>query len=373
MPCSRALRARRSVCSFGIGTASLSISSPHGRKHGRRMRELREHDEPHRQERRAAGDGRVDHRQHAVGVRAHVRAVERIRQIGLAGGGGVSDRCRSSGVTSCLNSQGLTSTGRKLSGAGRRRSGIDADGSVGTARSRARVVALEVLAMRLRPRIVFAWTVRIAAHPEKRERRDRVRRGGTRVHLLAVAVSVEQERARPAGGQRRQRARRTPARARRRAARSRTCRRSRGGAGGRPLRACSVRASLSTGRRSTRASSRSRTARGHPGESRPRTRASAGRRRPGRGASAGTRTRRRIGDENLIPVDPHVGDDADLARGRQELPLQIDGDSLRPADREADLIDDRRHVPDAILHLQRRRAPSTAPAWEAATLSFENA
>ena len=64
---------------------------PHARIHGRRMRELREHDEPHREEGRAPGDRRVDHREHAVGVLAHVGAVGRIDQIGLAGGGGVSD------------------------------------------------------------------------------------------------------------------------------------------------------------------------------------------------------------------------------------------------------------------------------------------
>ena len=78
MSCSRALRCSRSVCSLGIGTASRSSSSLHGREDRRGVRELRKHDEPHRQERRAAGDGRVDHRQHAVGVGAHLRAVERI-------------------------------------------------------------------------------------------------------------------------------------------------------------------------------------------------------------------------------------------------------------------------------------------------------
>ena len=49
-----------------------------GREDRRRMRELRKHNEPHRQERRAARDRRIDHRQHAVGVRAHLRAIERI-------------------------------------------------------------------------------------------------------------------------------------------------------------------------------------------------------------------------------------------------------------------------------------------------------
>ena len=63
-----------------------------GWKDRRRVGELREHHEPDRQERRAPRDCRVDHREHAVGVRAHLTPVERVGEIGLAGGGGVADR-----------------------------------------------------------------------------------------------------------------------------------------------------------------------------------------------------------------------------------------------------------------------------------------
>src|SRR5436189_3195421 len=55
------------------------------------MRELGKHDEADRQEWSAAGERRVDHRQHPVGVGAHRRPVERVGEIGLAGGGGVAD------------------------------------------------------------------------------------------------------------------------------------------------------------------------------------------------------------------------------------------------------------------------------------------
>ena len=58
---------------------------------GRGVRELRKHDQANRQERRASGHRRVDHLQHAVGVRAHLAAISGIRQIRLACGGSVAD------------------------------------------------------------------------------------------------------------------------------------------------------------------------------------------------------------------------------------------------------------------------------------------
>src|SRR5262245_50087888 len=55
------------------------------------MRELGEDNQPDRQERRASGDRRVDHREHPIRVRRHLTSIERIRKIGLARGGGVTD------------------------------------------------------------------------------------------------------------------------------------------------------------------------------------------------------------------------------------------------------------------------------------------
>ena len=60
------------------------------REHRRGVRELWEHDEPHRQERRAAGDRVIDHRDDAIGVGAHAIAMQRIRQIGLTRRNGVA-------------------------------------------------------------------------------------------------------------------------------------------------------------------------------------------------------------------------------------------------------------------------------------------
>ena len=85
MPCSRALRSSRSVCSFGTGSASLSSSSPTVAKTGAACANSGKHDQAHRQERRAAGDRRIDHRQHPVGVLAHRQPIEGIGEVGLAG------------------------------------------------------------------------------------------------------------------------------------------------------------------------------------------------------------------------------------------------------------------------------------------------
>jgi hypothetical protein len=48
------------------------------------MRKLRKHYESHRQKRRRARDSRIDHREHAIRVRAHPAPIDRIRKIRLA-------------------------------------------------------------------------------------------------------------------------------------------------------------------------------------------------------------------------------------------------------------------------------------------------
>ena len=69
----------------------------------------------------------------------------------------------------------------------------------------ARVPAFQVGAMRRRVRIALRRGVRIARHGPERQRPGLVRAGRVRIHLLAVADAVQQERARPAGRQRRHR------------------------------------------------------------------------------------------------------------------------------------------------------------------------
>jgi hypothetical protein len=59
--------------------------------HRRGMREFRKDDETDRQKRRAAFDRGIDHLKHAVGVRAHLPPLDRIWQIGLTGGGRVTN------------------------------------------------------------------------------------------------------------------------------------------------------------------------------------------------------------------------------------------------------------------------------------------
>ena len=90
-----AVLARLRVEAFGVlvrdRNGQLLDQLLDGRKHGRRVRELREHDETNRQERRAARNGGVDHREHAIRVRAHLRSIQRIREVGLTGGGGIAD------------------------------------------------------------------------------------------------------------------------------------------------------------------------------------------------------------------------------------------------------------------------------------------
>ena len=69
----------------------------HGRKNRGGMRELGEHDEAHRKKRCAAGHRRINHLQHPVGVRPHLRPIGRVREIGLTGGRGVSQMHGDSG------------------------------------------------------------------------------------------------------------------------------------------------------------------------------------------------------------------------------------------------------------------------------------
>ena len=89
---------------------------------------------------------------------------------------------------------------------------------------------------------------------------------------------------------------------------------------------------------------------------------------------ASARRRRRDADEDLIPVDPHVGDDAHLdASADRNLPREIDDDRLRPADREADVRDDRPPAARSRPSPGAPAAPCSIRAWSAATLSLENA
>jgi hypothetical protein len=54
---------------------------------GRRVREFGKREEANGQEWCAARDGRFNHREHAVGIPAHVAAIEGVRQIGLTSSG----------------------------------------------------------------------------------------------------------------------------------------------------------------------------------------------------------------------------------------------------------------------------------------------
>jgi hypothetical protein len=87
--------ARFAVQALGVLVRNLHrehfVEFFHARIDRRRVRELGKHDEPHRQERAAAADGSVDHRQHAIGVGAHIGACRRVRQVRLARRDGVSD------------------------------------------------------------------------------------------------------------------------------------------------------------------------------------------------------------------------------------------------------------------------------------------
>jgi hypothetical protein len=62
-----------------------------GFEDGRRVCELRKDNETHGQKRRCARDRGVDHREHAIGVRAHRASIEWICEICLARCDGISD------------------------------------------------------------------------------------------------------------------------------------------------------------------------------------------------------------------------------------------------------------------------------------------
>src|SRR5512134_331294 len=70
----------------------------------------------------------------------------------------------------------------------------------------ARIVAVSVLAVGLARRVPLILGVGVPAHPAERQRFYVVGAGRSDVHLLAVAVGVEQDRAPLAGRQNRQRA-----------------------------------------------------------------------------------------------------------------------------------------------------------------------
>jgi hypothetical protein len=70
------------------------------------MRELGEDDELDRQERRVADDRVLDHGEHAVDVGGDAAAVERIREVGRAGGGGVADGRRHRSVRPFVRGRG---------------------------------------------------------------------------------------------------------------------------------------------------------------------------------------------------------------------------------------------------------------------------
>ena len=99
-----------------------------------------------------------------------------------------------------------------------------------------------------------------------------------------------------------------------------------------------------------------------------------------RGRRARLQARRRTGrvprasHPRLVPVDAHVGDDADaprraLASGRPSPPPA----SAAGPTGIADVRDRRLPAPVGVLHLAARGGCMARPAWCAATLSLENA
>ena len=72
-----------------MGTASFSRSSA-AVANRRGVRELGKDDQADGQERRTARNRGVDHRQHPIRVRPHRSAIERVDEVGLTGGGGVT-------------------------------------------------------------------------------------------------------------------------------------------------------------------------------------------------------------------------------------------------------------------------------------------
>src|SRR5262245_14536370 len=60
-------------------------------------------------------------------------------------------------------------------------------------------------------------------------------------------------------------------------------------------------------------------------------------------------------DENLVPVDTHVGNDAYVAARTQKLARKIHDDSLRASHRNADVLDHSLPVSLFVFYLQRRQ------------------
>jgi hypothetical protein len=54
------------------------------------MRKLGKDDQTHRHERRRARDSLVDQRDNAIGIGRHLPAIDRVREVGLAGRNGIS-------------------------------------------------------------------------------------------------------------------------------------------------------------------------------------------------------------------------------------------------------------------------------------------
>ena len=167
MSCSRAFACSRSVCSLGIGTASFSQQFGDGREDRRGVGELREDDEPHRQNGALpATAASIIASMRSVFARI-CRPVDRVRQVGLAGGGGVAD----TGPLPYLRQlEGWQATSHET-----------------------RVEGLGL------PGLALAHGGRRVVHPERvllhaviGQRQHHVRAGGVDVQLLAEAVAVEQ-------------------------------------------------------------------------------------------------------------------------------------------------------------------------------------
>src|SRR5438477_9330556 len=60
-------------------------------------------------------------------------------------------------------------------------------------------------------------------------------------------------------------------------------------------------------------------------------------------------------DQNLVPVDPHVRDDAHVTAGTQKFSSEIYRHSLRTAYRDANVLDLCSPVAVSVLNLQARR------------------
>ena len=337
MPCSFA---------FACDAVGVLVGDGHGQllqrarravaKTGRRVRELGEDDEPHGQERRGSRHRGVDHREHAVGVGPHLRD-------GRSGSAGRSGRRRrSSGWASSARSDASSA-------------------SIGGRRARARRACRSAPGRSALPRghrgRRVGRRVRIPGHAVEGQRQHDVGAGGVDVHLLAEAVAVEQERARPARGSGGSAARVEGQRdlvARARDHEHVVGRRQQLAHVARARVAARDRLPGREPRR--RARSRSRTARGRRARPRPRSRARAGPRAPGRGGAA--RARRAAPERptaRLVPVDAHVRHDAARgAIGPRQLAGQIHDERLRPAHGDADVCRPRSR--------QRRRRPATSQA-----------